>query len=39
MKEHGGGVTVSDNPGGGALFTLAFASTDTAAQANISSAG
>jgi signal transduction histidine kinase len=39
MKAHGGGVTVSDNPGGGALFTLAFASTDTAAQANISSAG
>ncbi len=35
MKAHGGEVTVSDNPGGGALFTLAFASTDAAAQANI----
>jgi len=31
MKAHGGEVTVSDNPGGGALFTLAFASIDTAA--------
>jgi two-component system, OmpR family, sensor histidine kinase TctE len=29
MKVHGGEVTVSDNSGGGALFTLAFASTDT----------
>jgi two-component system, OmpR family, sensor histidine kinase TctE len=28
MKAHGGEVTVSDNPGGGALFALAFASTD-----------
>ena len=24
MKAHGGSVTVADNPGGGALFTLAF---------------
>ena len=29
MRAHGGEVVVSDNPGGGALFTLAFASTDT----------
>ena len=29
MKAHGGEVSVSDNPGGGALFALAFASTDT----------
>ena len=28
MKAHGGEVTVSDNPRGGALFALAFASTD-----------
>jgi two-component system, OmpR family, sensor histidine kinase TctE len=28
MKAHGGEVTVSDNPGGGALFTLVFAPTD-----------
>jgi signal transduction histidine kinase len=29
MKAHGGEVTVSNNPGGGALFILTFASTDT----------
>ena len=38
MKAHGGEVTVSDNSGGGALFTLAFASTDTVAQSNIKAA-
>ena len=38
MKAHGGEVTVSDNPGRGALFILTFASTDTVAQANIKAA-
>jgi len=31
MRAHGGEVVVSENPGGGALFTLEFASTDTVA--------
>jgi signal transduction histidine kinase len=39
MKAHGGRATVSDNPGGGALFTLAFASIDTAAQADNKAVG
>ena len=31
MRAHGGEVVVLENPGGGALFTLEFASTDTVA--------
>src|SRR5262249_38047042 len=33
MKAHGGDVTVSDNAGGGALFTLLFASSENAVPA------
>src|SRR5262249_21234195 len=39
MKAHGGEVVVSDNPGGGALFTLAFASTDTVGSSTSSDDG
>jgi signal transduction histidine kinase len=39
MRAHGGEVVVSDNPGGGALFTLAFASTDTVMPLTSSSNG
>jgi len=37
MKAHGGEVVVSDHPGGGALFTLAFASTDALEPSTLSS--
>jgi signal transduction histidine kinase len=37
MKAHGGKVAVSDNPGGGALFALAFASTDMVESSTSSS--
>ena len=39
MKAHGGEVAVLDNPGGGALFALAFASTDTVDPSTSSSNG
>src|SRR5262249_27038977 len=39
MKAHGGEVVVSENPGGGALFTLAFASIDTVGSSTSSDDG